>query len=265
MKTIHSSLSFATFVILILLSNGCVRHYQNIPFAWTSENRIPPHERILTLNQSPENVLSALQDWAASNSGLIISSITDHGYKYELRQQCNEKFEELKKFEDRYWRSFDQDKNIGWGKSEWNKLAELMSGQIDKLVTREKSYALEVRVGERTGSFDYQEQVGANSTMIMVPIYNAYSKYTMMIPQYVSTPVYETRTKTECFSSLISFFIYQHNGKTNVYGYGVPEFCTGRYADWNQTIEHHWWPQVTGKEEANLIKDAFKYLSERGK
>ncbi|MEN6320651.1 MAG: WD40 repeat domain-containing protein [Syntrophaceae bacterium] len=262
------------YVILLFIFSGCTGRYHSVPFSWTSEHRIPPHERILTLKASPQSTFNALQNWVKDHNGTILNSSNDYLYVYDMPPQSKEKYQALQAFTQKYWESFDTNTRLDWNAAEWAQLKEMTGAQqINKIKSDTPGFILEARMGERTGSFNYTEQV--NTQPGMTPVYNpGFTSYqrvgsgirtvtipgTMMfVPTY--TPVYAQRTKTMCFDSSISFYIFSRNNSTYVYAFGAPVSGEGEHASYDKTIGHAWWNQITGKEEAALIKDAYAYLT----
>jgi hypothetical protein len=269
---------FTAFVALAIMLSGCGKHYKRIPYAWTSDHRLPPHERILSLKASPLSTFTALQKWVKDNHGSIVSSVDDYRYVYDLQPQSEEHFQTFQTFVQKYWQSFDENTFLKWDNAEWTKLKELSDLQINKTKSDTAGFVLEVAMGDRTGTFTYSKQVGTKQSFM--PIYNpGFTAYqpppgpgskTMRVPGPktmvpMSTPTYEKRTKTLRFHSSISFFIYRHDAGTHVYAIGMPVDEKGVRSSYHGTIGHAWWPQVTGKKEASLIKEAYTFLSELDK
>jgi hypothetical protein len=266
--------TFTLFVMIIFVFGGCSGRYQVIPFSWTSEHRLPPHERILTLKASPQDTFNALQNWVKDHNGTIVNIAGDYRYAYDLPSQSKEKYQVLQVFTQKYWESFDTNSRLDWNVAEWAQLKEMTGAQqISRIKSDTPGFILEARLGDRTGSFNYTEQVSTQPGM--TPVYNpGFTSYQrvgsgirtvtipgamMFVPTY--TPVYAQRTKTMCFDSSISFYIFSRGNSTHVYAFGTPVSGEGEHAAYDKTIGHAWWNQVTGKEEAALIKDAYAYLT----
>uniref|UniRef100_UPI004055FA70 hypothetical protein n=1 Tax=Candidatus Electrothrix sp. TaxID=2170559 RepID=UPI004055FA70 len=266
-------LKFTFFIILTIIFSGCGRHYQKIPYTWTSDHRIPPHERILSLNASPQAVFNALQQWVKDLNGDISMSTNDYRYAYHLPEQSAVRFQKLQSFTQKYWESYDENTYLKWDNTEWATLKELTDAQITKTSAETPGFVLEAKLAERTGTFNYKEQTGTKQSYLPIVSggftayqstgsgFRSFSAPTSVMVMPTTVPVYEKREKSIAFASSVSFFIYTHDTGTNVYASGTPFEKTGTRTSYHSNIGHAWWPYITGKEEAELIREAYAFLS----
>lgn len=265
LRSICRSLSFFLFASLLCsFLIGCAtspQRYGKINFCWTSDHHLPPEERILTLNSSPEVTAERITKWVNEKGGEIIEKKDDCDTIVKLQPEGEENFLAVQNIVKKEWIAYDENRFRKWEDGEWAKLQELSKNQTEFVNSLDNyGYYLKARLGKRDRTIQYQEQVGTSTFMHQTYIYTKNGPIPgMAIP--VTSPKYETREKTAHFCSQIEFFVFRDEGSTKVYAVGAPfDEASSVKAAYGSNIGHSFWPMITGKDEAFLVKEAYIYL-----
>ena len=266
-RSFYRNWSFLLFVSLLIwcsLFIGCAastKRYDKIPYCWTSDHHLYPDERILTLNLSQESTADGIIKWVNEKGGKIIENNNNCSTVAKLQPDSKKNFLAVQNIVKKEWNAYDENKYRKWEEGEWEKLQQLSKSQINFTNPHDKhGYCLKTKLGRREYTIEYLVQVGTVTTMQPTYIYTKSGPmFAGMIP--VHNPQMETRKKTNLFFSQIDFFIFSDQESTKIYAVGVPlEESSPVKVGCDATIGHSWWPTVTGKDEALLIKEAYAYL-----
>ncbi len=255
------------FILLLLASliSGCatptVQRYDKISFSWTSDNHLPPEQRFLSLDVSPEKVIERLKAWVEEGNGKIIESKDNCNVIVQIQPNSKNNFLEARDIAEREWAAYDQNVFRKWEEGEWQELQQLSKNQVTFNETpNRQSICLKAHMGKREKQIKYNEQVGITRSYQQTYIYTKNG----MIPGAripMDVPKYETRISNVAFVSQIDFHIFSENGLTRIYATGAPlELGSKVKAAYGATVKHPCWPLITGKEEAAFIADAYNYL-----
>ncbi len=257
-------LRLVSLLILCGLFIGCAtatKRYDKIPYCWTSDHRLYPEERILTLNLSLESTADGIIKWVNEKEGEIIENNNNCSTVAKLQPDSKKNFLAVQNIVKKEWNAYDENKYRKWEDGEWEKLQQLSKSQINFTNPQDQhGHCLKTKLGKREYTIEYLVQVGTVTTMQPTYIYTQTGPmFAGMIP--VHSPQMETRKKTKLFFSQIDFFIFSDQGSTKIYAVGVPlEESSSVKVGYDATIGHSWWPIVTGEDEALRIKEAYTYL-----
>ncbi len=145
-------------------------------------------------------------------------------------------------------------------------MQNLTTEQVKAIESESESYRVEFEIGCRVGTFAVPEQVGtrmrSGPKKLVWSQNEGNPKPVQVHGPLTSKPILKNKIIERQFCSSIRFFVYKDQGQTHIYAIGVPiDMSTSMTADNGKTINHRWWPQVSGKEETSLIKEAYAYLS----
>lgn len=266
LRSVFKKLGFLLFVLVLCnCFIGCATptpRYGKVDFCWTSDHRLPPDERFLSLHSLPETVAGGIVKWVNEKGGEILeNSSCDTIVK--LQSGSKEDFLIVQDTANKVFLAYMENKYRKWEEGEWEKLQQLTKNQIQFANSDDKSgYCIKSKVGKRLKTVEYREQVGTQTYMHQTYIYTQHG----MIPGAVvpvNSPVFQTRKKTIPFFSQIDFFVFNDHGSTKIYAVGVPmDGSSNVKAAYGATIGHKFWPVITGKEEASLIEEAYTYLKD---
>jgi len=260
-KIMYQCIALILIVCFILFSGCSTPRYAKIAFVWTSEHRLAPSERFLTVDASIKSTCDALKTWAKKNGGKLMKDMDTCSYMFRLEPDSEENFSIANGIARKHWASYDANKYVEWEQDEWDRMKDSTTEQVKAIEPKSESYLLGFKMGCREGTFVYPEQIGTRMTSSPKKV--AYGPRTTSVSGApTSMAVFANRTIEKSFCSLIRFFVFKDQGHTRVYAIGTPvDMSTSMTAAYGKTIEHRWWPQVSGKEEASLIKQAYTYLS----
>lgn len=267
LQSICKRLSFILFIstlILFLFIFGCAnktKRYSEIPYCWNSDHHLYPDERFLTLNLSKEFVAKEIIRWVNEKGGEVIENKDNFDTAAKLLPYSRERYLSVQNILEKEWKAYDENKYRKWEEGEWEKFQQLSKSQVEFTNSHDNhGYYIKTKLGKREHTIQYQEVIGD------VVTYQQQYIFTKSGPIPAGTiPVhnyqYANRKKTKLFFSEIVFFIFSDQGSTVIYAVGVPlEEASSVKAGFQSTIGHSWWPMVTGKDEAALIKEAYVYL-----
>lgn len=261
-RKIQSHLGF--LIILAVCTtfciSGCAEHYDRINFCWTSNHRIPPDERIISVSASPQAVKNALATWTLDNNGEILTETHDYNKILTLHPDSSKNFEIAHEYAEKKWSSYE--KNIYSKDKEgvWQRFVQASKTQVTEKPSSEQGYKLTVKVGDRNENIQIKVKTGHDTiyapgqTMVL-------SSGTVVTtpPTPISTPHYEYKKKTLTFYSKVLFFIFKNEGKTQIYAYALP--VEGKIeAKYGNSIGQKWHSYIDARVEAIFVKDAFGFL-----
>lgn len=266
----HGSIQLVYCLLTLALIFGCATRYDKIDFCWTSDHSLPPEERLITIAGNPKATCLAISNWTKENDGDVLEVKEGDSAVVKLAPNATEKFSQAEKIFKKMWASYDANDFYKLSNNEWFVLKTAMTGQaIISQSSQTDGFLVKIKTGNRQKAGAFSEQIGTKKQTIYNPGFTAYGPklQTMYIPgsSYdIQVPEYRQIQKTLSIYSIIEFLIYSNNdGTTSIYATGYPvDASTGNPAKYGNSIGHFWWPIVTGKDEAYIIKKVFNSLSE---
>ena len=252
-------------LVLALSIGACSGSYLKINFMWTTVHRLPPDERMLTLDASPEAVKAALATWVSENRGEVFYQAQDYDKIIVIDPDGERKFRRVNARARRQWESYEKNKVLVWEDSEWRWFTRDSESQIKEIPAAEKGHKFFVRMAQRSDTSEHK--IITDWTTYAVPsgmnVITSGGNVVSAPPIIHATPTYSTTKTTLRFSSIIRFFIFKSKGKTKVYAFGLPEDSTAQVvANYGHSIGYDWWRQVDGRREALLVKSAYNFIRE---
>lgn len=246
---------------------GCAMNRFQAPFVWTTDHRLSPEERFVSVNASPQTVFAELSKWVRDRSGNIVRTETFPN-TFKVQPGSTEKFRESRAIAQHYWTALVMEKYQGFTPEDGQKLKDLGEQQIVKDSSDSPGYFIEAKLDRRTATILYQENVGGSLLPIYTPGFSSLTPRGQIVHVPGSlTSFYQptqsvTRRMTNHFSSLLRFYVFTDQGRTKVFATGAPvDESAAVVAAPDRTIGRPWWSHVTAKEEESLIKEAFSVLA----
>jgi len=256
----RSLLPAAFLLALVFLVGGCATRtvYSKISFAYTSEHRMPPPERIITLDASPQTAALAVRKWVENENGKILGFEDDHEYTYRLLPDAMQNYAAVQEITRKEWKAYDDNDFREWTDEEWERFRTLSTTQVARSNSSQPGYAITARLGDRDGTYNYRVQSGTTMGFGYNPgVPGMVPAYTYSYP----VPKYESKTKTVPFYSQLEIYIFNDGGKTGVYAIGYPvEADKDIRANYGNSIGHAYWKSVDGTHEVAFIKQLFAFL-----
>ena len=255
-------------IVLIILSitifiNGCASPpYSRVKFCWTTNHRIPPEDRMVSVNATPLAVRNALVKWALFYQGEVILDFAGYDKIITLRPDSSKNFQMAHDIFEKEWNSYKINRVRKWEKEEWLRFMQLSKKQIEETSSAGKGYKLFVKTRERMGEIWVKEQTGSKVGYTPPIITYSWGTPTGVVGGMpVEYGVYETIRKTRPFYSIVRFFIFENKGKTYVYAYALPvEGESQTEARYGVTIGYRWYKFIDARVEAEMVRDALNYL-----
>ena len=258
MDQAKNGLKWLLIMFAICLTNGCAQHYNKIDFCWTTNHRIPPNERMISVNATPLSAKNALVKWALLHSGEVVTEKNDYGKIITLHPDSSKKFQMAHDIAEKKWNSYERNEFLKWGDGEFDRLQQFSETQIEVAPSPQTGWKLFVKIGKREGQVNVRKRAGYQT--VYVPGFFS-PKGVWVQPNPIKMPRYEIETKTLIFYSIVRFFIFENEGKTFIYVYALPE--EGKLqvkASYGNSIGHKWHKYIDARQEAEFVGDAFSYL-----
>jgi hypothetical protein len=259
----HSRYLCCQVVLLIFIAigtSGCSSTsstYSKISFCWTTNHRMAPTKRMISVDASPLSVKNALVKWASLHAGEIITESNDYDKRVIVRPEGMARFQIVNDITENKWKSYETNKYIEWRGDEFKNFQNMSETQIEELPSLNMGWKLFVKMGKREGSINVQEKNGSQMTYAPGFFLNG----AWIQPAPVMTTRYKTVKKTLSFYSIVRFYIFENEGKTFVCAHAFPRDETSQVeAGYGHSIGYRWREYIDARQEVNLVKDAFHYL-----
>ena len=246
---------FALLTFTNILIGGCAQTYNEVSFCWTTNHRIPPSERIISVNASPEATKNAITKWVDIKKGMILTDEEDYDKIITLTPDSMQNFLLANNFAKKQWESYDKNEYKKTDQEEWKKFIAASESQIKENPSNDKGYRLFARVGDKDEKFNVRKAVGTKVKHFPGFFLNGVWHQ----PPPMPFTEYKTVTQTLTFYSVIRFYIFVNEDKTYIYADALPG--AGEYvAKYGNSIGYKWHSNINAKKEEALITEFLNYI-----
>jgi ankyrin repeat protein len=247
-------------VSAVILTSVCSGDYSQIAFCWTSDYRIAPENRFLKVEADKNAVADSLIQWVTDQNAIILEFSESYPYTFRLHPEANYLFEQTQQIAQREWNSYDKNAYKKTGEQDWTKMLYSTAIQVIRENSNEQNLHLTILMAERKKTIENKENIKRISFPVVTDGYTVYFPW----DERLNYPLLE-KLKSEDVSifSIINFYIFTNNDSIYIYASGAPYNSNKmQTANSTATIDYSLWPYVTGENEALLIKQAYKHLTQ---
>ena len=94
---------------------GCASTYRRVAFCWTTNHRIPPDKRMISMNETPLFVKNELIKWVLLHDGEVVSETNDYDKIITLSPDSSTKYQIAHDMAEKRWNSYESNRMDGVG------------------------------------------------------------------------------------------------------------------------------------------------------
>ncbi len=268
-------LSLTILLTLGAFVSSCASPPSVVPYCWVTDNLLAPSEFIVVIDIPVEQVREGLLAWASDrkaelvwmeNNSLPLISVPDGAF---------ENYVNLQKRISGYYETLDLRHELKWKNGELEELARLTKSQVAQGETSINGFSLVFRMNERfVHEWGGAEPRSPGQSQILPAGVSFWEFVWSDNPrmQGISGLLDQGRYQTAQLHatnvySMLRFEIRESTAKaTVVYGTGVPALAPGPLIPaYGVEVGYGFWPEVSAREEAEIVRDALAFISETGR